>query len=142
MIRANRGQLFLGMHATHVAEPAFEARLARAEYLDDVDIDAVGVSEARDGSGRQLILQRARSLSPQDRAHGHGGVCVKDASGAVAYGAVTTYTMTDAELALELTAEGAQALGLPPVARIGLELNDGDLAELKAGLLLVFGDAV
>jgi hypothetical protein len=125
-----------------VSGPALAARRVHAEYLDEDDVDLVGVSEQRDGSGRQLILQRARRVSPQERALGLNQVAITDADSATVYGGVVGYTVTQQELILELTAEGAQTLGLPSQARIGLELSDEGLIELKAGLMLVFGDAV
>lgn len=122
--------------------PELAARCVHAEYLDEDDVDLVEVSEQRDGGGRQLILQRSRRVGPQERALGLNQVAITDAASATVYGGVLGYTVTQQELILELTAEGAQRLGLPSQARIGLELSDEGLTELKAGLMLVFGDAV
>jgi hypothetical protein len=120
---------------------AFTARHAAYQSLDDVDVDVVGLSEDVDGGGRQLIFERARSFSDQDRELGMDTFAVTNETAATVYGAVTRYDVDDSVLTLDLTQEGADALGLPRTAHIGLELDPAEKDDLVAGLRAVLDAA-
>jgi hypothetical protein len=79
---------------------------------EDADYEALIMAEDESGAGARLEVQRALTVSEQDREAGLDTYALAVESGAVHYGGVQSWRGMDDAVAFELTDEAADALGL------------------------------
>ncbi len=113
----------------------FTAHGLSVESSSDLDAKIVGLAEHSTGDpGECLLFQRALTFTPQDRELGMDTYAVSDRWGATSYGCVERYRITQHVLELDLTADGAQDLGLPQRVEIQLALSRETVDRLRTNL--------
>jgi hypothetical protein len=89
--------------------------------------------EHPDGTGRSFTIQ-----TPLDATGSNSGdetyCLVLDPGQHTFYGAITTWGVVGHTLAIQLTADAARALHVPPALQFQLDVPDDHLARLQAGL--------
>lgn len=104
----------------------------------DVDTFLVAFAEQPDGSGRQLQLQASisKEWSESDIECGFDTYCLLVDTGATVYGGVTSWSVEEGHLKLELTNEAASTLRVG--RNLDIEFAIEKTAEVKSGLERVF----
>lgn len=90
----------------------FKAKMLAAAELRDLNTFAVVLAEELDGSGMRLEIQKSLSFDEQDRKYGHDTYCLCTEEGATYYGGVTSWTLTEDSLEVQLDTEAAEILGV------------------------------
>jgi hydroxylamine reductase (hybrid-cluster protein) len=92
------------------------------------------LAENPDSSGWNLVFQRARAFTDEDRKMGQDTYSITNESGATAYGGVTAWEVADCELRLTLDRRVCEELGVPRQLTIGLCVDETAMADLGAAL--------
>jgi Immunity protein 10 len=107
----------------------------------DDSLAGVALAEREDSSGWNLVFERSLAFTDADRKAGQDTYCITNEAGVAVYGGVAGWSITGAELSLDLAGKTAAELGVAPHLTVALAFAPGSIAELDAALKSILAPA-
>ncbi len=98
----------------------WSAHAAAALRDDDLGAEVLILAEHEDGSGQRLEIQKSLNPTDEDRRMGQDTYSIGDERGAVHYGGIDTWSISDEALELHLAADAAADLRVQDGYRVRL----------------------
>lgn len=117
----------------------FVARAAAFSRDEELGTEYLVLAEHEDGSGQRIELQRALTITDDDRRLGMDTYCLVNEAGATYYGGVDGWVLEDGKLELRLDQEAAQVLDVEGGYRIRLADTRKMAAVVRDGLRTILG---
>jgi hypothetical protein len=119
----------------------FDASAVAFRRDEELNTEYLVLAENEDGSGQRVEIQRALTITDDDRRLGMDTYCIVSEGGVTHYGGVEGWSLDGAYLAIRLDQETARTLGVDGGYGIRLTNPRVMAAVVRDGLRAILGSA-